>query len=183
VFGEPLHSITPKEYEDEVRCFIEAMGVELTDFEVHQLESLSGVDGDYEIDVTARFSALGASFLVLVECKRYRNRVKREVLEKLFSRMKSVGAQKGMVFSTSNFQSGAIEFAKVHGIATVVMVEGTANYQTRSLGDQAMPSPGFDFPKFVGWLVRLNEKGNERFSRVDRTDARYLRECLFGKEI
>jgi hypothetical protein len=37
----------------------------------------------------------------------------------LNQKLQSTGSQKGLIFSTSQFQSGAIEFAIAHGIALV----------------------------------------------------------------
>ena len=67
---DPLE-ITPEEFEIFVRRRLENQGADLKEFRTEHREVLTGVDGDYEIDVTARFEALGVSFLVLVECKRY----------------------------------------------------------------------------------------------------------------
>jgi len=66
------------------------------------------------IDVTARFSALGASFLVLPECKHERRKVERQAVQVLHAKMVSKGAQKGMLFSVAGFQTGSIEYATVH---------------------------------------------------------------------
>jgi len=78
---------------------------------------VKGVDGSYVIDVTARFSAMGASFLVLIECKHERRKVERQAVQVLHAKMVSTWAQKGMLFSVAGFQSGAVEYATVHGIA------------------------------------------------------------------
>jgi restriction system protein len=113
---------------------------------------IRGVDGEYEVDVTARFSALGMNFLVLVECKHYKSAIKRETLQILRDRILSTGAQKGALFSTSGFQSGALEYARIHGIATITMVDGQSTYMTKSLGSR--PS-GFvvGIEPVAGWLV------------------------------
>jgi Protein of unknown function (DUF4238) len=46
--------------------------------------------------------------------------------------MQSVGAHKGVMFSTSGFQRGAVDFAKTHGIALVSVTEGRFMYETKS---------------------------------------------------
>ena len=51
---------------------------------------LTDADGSYEIDVAARFTALGADFLVLIECKHHRHFIKREAVQALHSRIQSV---------------------------------------------------------------------------------------------
>lgn len=133
---------------------LDAMGNQLTEFRTEHQEVVPGPDGEYEIDVTARFSALGMDFLVLVECKYHKNPIKREALQALHSKMLSVGAQKGAVFSVSGFQSGALDFATAHGIATVLVVDGRALYVTNSEGRSAEPPPWADVPPVAGWLIR-----------------------------
>ena len=99
----------------------------LPELEVQRLEKIEGSDGTYEIDVTARFEVLGASFLVLAECKHHKNPIKREAMQVLYDRLRAVGANKGMMFSTSGFQKGAIEFARAHRIALIQIVDGYSN--------------------------------------------------------
>ncbi|SCY77596.1 restriction endonuclease [Butyrivibrio sp. INlla14] len=56
-------------------------------------------------------------FKVLCECKQFKNPVKRDVVVLLDGKIRSLGAQKGIICSTSGFQKGAIKYAKEHGIA------------------------------------------------------------------
>lgn len=96
-------------------------------------------DGKYQIDGEIIFLAGGLEFKILVECKRYKGPIERDVIEVLENRIKSIGAQKGIVITTSFFQSGALEYAKAHGIALVQVVDGKLNYQSRS-EDGKIPS-------------------------------------------
>lgn len=84
--------LTPEQFEREVQKQITEMGVGLSEFEVRRLEKISAADGVYEIDVTARFDALGANFLVLIECKHHKNPIKRDVVQVLnaFKRINSL---------------------------------------------------------------------------------------------
>jgi restriction system protein len=76
-----------------------------------------GVDGEYRIDITARFRQLGVDFLVLVACKDQSRPVEREDVQVLADKKRGTGAQKAILFATNGFQRGAIEYAKVNGIA------------------------------------------------------------------
>jgi hypothetical protein len=67
--------------------------------------------------------------------KRHRNPIKRELVQVLHSKMRSVGAHKGVMFSTAHFQSGALEYAKVHGIGLVFVTEGRLTIERRSADD------------------------------------------------
>jgi restriction system protein len=152
-------TLTPKQFEEEVEKLVRKMGIDLKDFSVQRLEKIQGDDGIYEIDVTARFEAIGANFLVLIECKHHKHPIKREVVQVLFDRLRSVAGHKGMIFSTSAFQSGAIEFARAHGILLVQIADGRTAYLTRSF-DQSPPLPE-GAPRYVGWIIGINENGNE----------------------
>lgn len=124
-----VDDISPEAFERQVKAWLESVAGALESFSASHLERLSGMDGEYEIDVVARFRALGgASFVVLVECKKHKNPIKRELVQSLREKQLSLGAQKGMLVSTAAFQSGAIEYAQKHGIALVQLVSGSAAY-------------------------------------------------------
>ena len=79
--------------------------------------------------------------MVLVECKNQTRPVERDEVMVLESKIRDVNAQKGMLFSTSGFQSGAIEFASAKHIATVSIVEGKWLYETRAAGPARAEPP------------------------------------------
>ncbi|MNF94711.1 Restriction endonuclease [compost metagenome] len=172
--GYPPPKLTPTEFEQHVRAMLDAMGHEVLDYRSEHQELIHGVDGEYEIDVSARFSALGMEFLVLVECKYYKSSVKRETLQILHDRMRSIGAQKGALFTTSGFQSGALEYAKKHGIATVKVVDGQSTYMTKSFVNAAIEPPVGIAP-IAGWLVNGNN-----FSLVSASYGEALESFLFS---
>ena len=172
--NDPAIKLTPTEFEQFVRATLDAMGHEMLDYRSEHQELLQGVDGEYEIDVTARFSAFGMNFLMLVECKHYKNPIKRETLQILHDRVRSTGAHKGALFSTSGFQSGALEYARIHGIATVTMVDGQSTYMTKSLG--CKPSRfAVGIEPVAGWLVN----GDSR-SLVSASYSEALENFLFN---
>ena len=164
-------NLTPEEFEIEVHNLIEMSGLGLTDFKVQRLEKLAGTDGEYEIDVTARFRALNVDFLVLIECKHHRNPIKREVVQVLYDRIRAVGGHKGMIFSTAKFQSGALEYAKTHGIALVQIADGRTAFATRGYGNL---NTSFYIPEYVGWVVTLNEDNQERLMLIHHSEPQKL---------
>ncbi len=171
--GGDTKAITPEDFELLVKGIIDAAAGGLVDYRSEHLASLSGGDGDYVIDVVASFTALGAQFVVLVECKRQSRDVEREVIQVLHSKLQSLGAQKAMLFSTSGFQSGAIEYAESHGIALVQVATGISNWHTRGAGPPTLPPPWVRMPNYIGWLYR----GNHR-SLLDESHGEYTREFL-----
>ena len=146
---------SPKEFEEEVKKILDALGTKLREYRSAHREKVDGADGEYEIDITVRFSALGVDYLTLIECKRHAARVKREDIHVLWAKMQSVGAQKGIVFATTGFQSGALEFAKAHGIALVTIADGRSSYFTRA-AHQSGEIPWEHVPsaisRVVGWI-------------------------------
>jgi restriction system protein len=147
--------ISPTEFELLVKEFLEGAGKELKDFKAQHNILLLKSDGEYQIDVYAEFEVLGATFKVLVECKRYKSEIKREVVQLLYDKLRATGAQKGMIFSTSGFQSGAFKFAEEHGIALIRVIEGRYTYFTKAAGEQKYdPPPWADIPKYVGEYTR-----------------------------
>ncbi len=177
--GATLHTLTipAAQFEAEVEGILRRTGLALSDFKVQRLEKIHAADGVYEIDVTARFKALG-DVLVLIECKHHKNPIKREVVQVLYDKLRAVGAQKGMIFSTVRFQKGAIEFAQSHGIALVLVANGATMYVTRSADDSVMDNR--DVPPCVAWLVRLNDAG-EQTLHVILDEDEPLRQALKRK--
>lgn len=164
--------LTPEEFEHEVAKQITSMGITLSEFKVQRLEKISAADGVYEIDVTARFEALGANFLVLIECKHHKNPIKREVVQVLYDRLRAMGAQKGMIFSTAQYQRGALEYAKVHGIALARVIDGGLLYETKSQDQRPVEPPPWA-PPYAAYIVFLSEEGHESYSlmREGATEA------------
>lgn len=151
----PPADITATEFEKFVVELLGATSPLLDNFKVTMHEVVSGVDGKYDFDATIRYELAGMAFLVLVECKRHKNPIKRELVQVLHQKVQSVGAHKGAMFSTAPYQSGALEFAKTHGIALATVTEGRFTFETRS----ASPPPALSrekafknlgLPTFIG---------------------------------
>ena len=115
------------------------MDLELAGWEVNHLDPVEGLDGTYVIDVTARFRLAGMDFLILFECKRHKDPVKRSDVQVLLAKLQSTGAQKGVVVAATGFQSGALEFAAAHGIACVRLVDTAWTYITRHTATATPP--------------------------------------------
>lgn len=88
-------------------------------------------DGTYQIDGVIRFTVMGLEYTTLVECKHYRSSISREKIQVLYDKIRATGAHKGIFVSTSNYQSGAIKYAKEHGIALIQLTDADTQYQAR----------------------------------------------------
>lgn len=127
-YREFVASISPTEFEklclEILKGYAEAEN--LSDFSIQHNVSIPADDGTYQIDIYARFIAMGVEFKIIAECKRYSTPVSREKVAVLADKVKSLGAHKGIMISTCGFQSGAFEYAKKHGIALLQVIDGSA---------------------------------------------------------
>jgi restriction system protein len=167
--------ITPKQFEEQVLAWVsEAAQEEGLDFQATHQGVVEGDGGEYAIDVLVRLSVLGgAELLVLVECKHQARPVEREEVINLEGRLRAVGGHKGMLFSTSGFQSGAVRFAAERGLATVTVIAGAWLFETRAAdsGPQA-PPPWVHLDQFAGIRLAPTAKGISCHTvERDRVDA------------
>ena len=125
-YREFVASVSPTEFDklclEILKSYAEAE--HLSEFSIQHNVSIPADDGTYQIDVYARFVAMGVEFKVIAECKRYSSSVSREKVAVLADKVKSLGAHKGIMISTCGFQSGAFEYAKKHGIALLQVIDG-----------------------------------------------------------
>lgn len=79
----------------------------------------------------------------------------------LREKLLDVGGQKAILFSTAGFQSGALDYARAHGIATVKFIRGKTLYETRA-GRPTGQVPDWiaeRLPKYAGWVLRTKKSG------------------------
>jgi restriction system protein len=143
--------ISPKDFELRVKRYIELSAEgRLEDFRAVHRDILRSPDGEYEIDITARFRALAVAFLVLIECKYHSHPIKRDVVQVLYAKIESTGAQKGILFSVSPFQKGAIHYAQRHGIALAQFMDAGPTFETRtSEEDYISVAPSRDVKLYI----------------------------------
>jgi restriction system protein len=139
----------------------------LKNFKIEHSKKIKAFDGEYEIDVFASFEALGTRIQVLCECKRYKNPVKRNLVLELHKKLDSIGANKGILMTNNRFQSGAIEYARAHGIALIqVSKKEVENYSYSNGNETYDENDPFVFgekqlPPYKAILV-TEEKESER---------------------
>ena len=89
------------------------------------MKGLSGYE--HQIDVVYRFKIWMTEILVIVECKQYEKKVGVDDLLEFKSRIEDLRAHKGIFVTSSDYQSGAIEFARANRIALLV-ARGTRHW-------------------------------------------------------
>ncbi|WP_313638107.1 restriction endonuclease [Paenibacillus sp.] len=146
-YREFVASISATEFEkyclEILNAYAEAEA--LKDFSILHNQKVQTNDEEYQIDIIAEFVALSVGFKVIVECKRYTRPVEREKIIVLADKVRTLGAHKGILISTSGFQSGATEYAKKHGIALLQI------FNREVMHIQASSNPQLD-PKFIEFI-------------------------------
>ncbi len=129
---EVILEMSPSEFEKYTLQILEEQTAGLNNVKIEHNKVVHAYDGNYQLDGYIEFEALGVIYKTIVECKHYKYPISREIVHKVYDNLRAVGAQKGIVISTSNFQSGAIEYAKHHGIALIQITDSEENYYARS---------------------------------------------------
>lgn len=70
-------------------------------------KTITGARGTHQIDVYVTFQKFGYECRWLIECKLWDTPVTKETVSTLHSKVQNVGADRGLIFSESGFQSGA----------------------------------------------------------------------------
>jgi hypothetical protein len=179
----PTPDITPREFEEFVTDVLAAAASRLDAYTVTLQDRVEASDGTYVFDATVRYEQAGFAFLVLVEAKRHKNPIKREVVQTLHQKMQSVGGQKAILVSTSPFQRGALEFAKQHRIALVTVTEGRFTIETKSADAPPVPTreaaARLGVPTFVGHAYAAGDTpGSTVVTIVSPEHPEYIEDLL-----
>src|SRR5262245_5818693 len=76
-----------------------------------------------QIDVAVRAPDVPGRALTIVECKYWKKKVERLYVDALSESMRDLRADRGIIFTTEGFQSGAVEYARHRGIDLFVVRE------------------------------------------------------------
>jgi len=136
---EYVRSISPTKFEEYCKTILEGMAEEkhYQDFQIIHNTKMEAHDGTYQIDVFASCKVFGTDIKVLCECKQYSHPIGRAIVSTLSDKLYQLGCHKGIIMATSDFQSGAIRYAKEHGIALVKVYDYRLEYVSHS-GGQAV---------------------------------------------
>ncbi|MCD9469545.1 restriction endonuclease [Photobacterium phosphoreum] len=93
-----------------------------------------------QIDVHVTHTKGPYEYSTLIECKHWKNKVKRQQIENMYASMDDLNASKGVIFTTSGFQSGAETYSKAKNIDIYVI---------RDLKPEEWGMPGRDIEFYV----------------------------------
>jgi len=145
--------MSPIEFEKYAIEILKAQIKGLENIKVIHNKIIEVEDGNYQIDGYIEFEIMGVKYKTIIECKHYKTSITREKVQVLYEKIRACGVNKGILISTSNFQSGAIKFASIHGIALIQLTESGPEYQTRSRLNVIMNSPRTPYvegAKYIG---------------------------------
>lgn len=181
----PPADLTPQEFEQFVVELLESVSPSVEGFQVILHDKLEGADGHYDFDATVRFALGGMDFLVLIEAKRHTNPIKRELVQVLHDKLRSVGAHNAAMISTAPYQRGALDYAKKRGIALVTITEARFTFETREAGE-APPltreqAAAQGIPPFVAHAYRsADQPGSTSVTLLSPDCPSYVAEVIFG---
>ena len=92
---------TKKDYN--IKITSEKFENKANNIEILHNEKLRGQEGTFQIDILVTFYLLGVEYKTIVECKRHINPIKRKLVQVLNDKRNVLGAQKGILVSTSGF--------------------------------------------------------------------------------
>jgi hypothetical protein len=99
-----------------------------------------------QIDVLITQKTKLHTYITLIECKRWKKSVTRQVIDVLFASVEDLNANKGVIFTTKGYEEGAIDYAKSKNIDIFLV---------RDIRDDEFGSPG---KKFSLYLQTFNGK-------------------------
>ncbi|MFW6030418.1 MAG: restriction endonuclease [Halanaerobiales bacterium] len=138
--------MTPTEFEKYCLDLLDGIKEKLEKCKIDHNEICITDDGQYQLDGVLEFEQFGVKYKTIVECKKYKYKIKRQQIQVLHDTIRSTGAHKGIFISTSSFQSGAMEYAKKHGIALMQVIDGHLITLQNSINKRKFY---FSVPKYV----------------------------------
>ncbi len=158
---EAVLDMTPTEFEKHsLHILIEQLkNIESCIFQHDKIIEVD--DGNYQIDGYIEFELMGVKYKTLIECKHYKTSISREKVAVLYDKIRACGANKGIMVSSSNFQSGAVQYASKHGIALIQLTDADCVYKTRSAFSM-QNNFGFIKQKKMSSYVGIMQTGDDR---------------------
>lgn len=129
------------------------------------------IDGR-QFDVVVRFKMQFYDYLVLIECKDYKSKVKAEQVDAFVTKSSDAGANKAIMVSASGFQEGARRVARKHKIElfTLKAINDDAEDQLTDLVISSLVIRPFGFRKTnTKEVIRLTDDVNKVSYEMNNT--------------
>lgn len=129
------------QYQEDVATFFRSIGAK-----AETNATVQGARGTHKIDVLVSLNLIGYSVIWICECKYWNSAVPKEKVLVLYEIIKDIGADRGLLFSESGFQSGAVK------------VSNHTNILLTSLADvRDVSKEDFYNSSLIKFLRRINE--------------------------
>ena len=120
---------TWRTYEEVAQYLLNQFAVHLGLERVEEKQKILGQLSGRQIEIDGRGVKDGNTGFVILECKRYKDRVEAEKLESLAFRITDAGAAGGIVVSPMGLQDGAAKIAASQNIVTVQLNRDANEYE------------------------------------------------------
>ncbi|WP_027398702.1 restriction endonuclease [Anaerovorax odorimutans] len=129
---ESVLDMSPTDFEKYSLQVLNQQVKDLNNYKIQHNKIIEVDDGNYQIDGYIEFCLMGVTYKTIIECKHYKSSISREKVQVLYDKIRACGANKGILISSSNFQSGAIKYASKHGIALIQLTDAGEQYAMRA---------------------------------------------------
>lgn len=110
-----------RKYEEVAQYLLDKFADQLGLDRVEAKQKITGLISGREIEIDGRGVRQGNAGFVVVECKRFKDRVEAEKLEALAFRIQDAGADGGIIVTPIDLQAGAQKIADSRNVITVRM--------------------------------------------------------------
>jgi hypothetical protein len=159
------------QYQEQTADFFRNLGAK-----VETNKKVKGIRGSHNIDVYIEFSLWGQKIIWICECKLWKTSIPKDKVLTLYQIVQDIGADKGMLFSESGFQSGAINSTKNTNIS-LLNVEELKNVVSEELIESLIIRSIKKFNDLKARITELwiNEDGYpETFPNISRDNMALL---------
>lgn len=112
----------------------------------HDVTLIGKSNAKRQIDVLVTQTTTLHTYKTVIECKRWKKPVTRQVIDVLYATVEDLNASKGVIFTTKGYEEGAIEYAKNKNIDIFLI---------RDIREEEFGSPG---KRFSLYLQQFNGK-------------------------
>lgn len=97
------------------------------------IEQIGNSGARRQIDVRLTQKTKSHEYVTIIECKRWKRKVNRHLIDELYTTIEDLNASKGIMFTTLGYEEGAVQYAKYKNIDIFVV---------RDLTDEEWGLPG-----------------------------------------
>jgi hypothetical protein len=162
--GDPRH-LRPDEVEIFVTRELRKAGIDVSGLKVNARDQRTegGAEG-FTIEMSGVMRVRDVNRPMLIECRNQRDPVRPAEVEALHARLAAVKAEHGIMFSTSDYESGAVREGRTRGVALLTVTDGKLAFARSPWGMAGQP-PAW-VPEYMSEVVDADATGKVRHHLV-----------------